>query len=229
MKSIVDKLSSRLEQVENTSGNGQSLDTSIFVKNSEKVTEITNESGEGIPTEGAVVKYVKANSGGSIGEEKVYEFPDFQFTEEKKSIGIPIVKLPNGSSENVKYTEATLTFFAYRSPYLDLYILKGFVINSAQSKLIALKTSNQDLGDNELFFTLIPIADYQDSTSNRQYYTSFQISNYNMSENGITSISNVRLTCRQLDLPEELDIDYNTVGQCGTATGPSQLHFIHDQ
>ena len=106
MKSIVDKLVSRIDAIEqggSTSGGNESgevkehthtveqitdldtklsgyaskehthkveditdLDTSSFVKNSEKVTDITNESGEGIPTEGAVVKYVKANSGSQI-------------------------------------------------------------------------------------------------------------------------------------------------------------------
>ena len=97
MKSIVDKLVSRIDAIESgsTTGGNESgevkehthtveqitdldtklsgyalsshthtveqitdLDTSTFVKNSEKVTEITNESGEGIPTEGAVKKYV---------------------------------------------------------------------------------------------------------------------------------------------------------------------------
>ena len=49
MKSIVDKLSSRLEQVENTSGNTTNIETT------NEITDVEGTS-EKIPTEGAVVK-----------------------------------------------------------------------------------------------------------------------------------------------------------------------------
>ena len=58
MKSIVDKLVSRIDAIEQSSGNTTNIETT---------TEITDVEGtsEKIPTEGAVVKYVKANQSGS--------------------------------------------------------------------------------------------------------------------------------------------------------------------
>ena len=111
MKSIVDKLVSRIDAIEqggSTSGGNQGesgevkehthkveqitdLDTSTFVKNSEKVTDITNESGEGIPTESAIVKYVKP---------LVFEHCMFQRMNASENLYLILMKYENGQFYN---------------------------------------------------------------------------------------------------------------------------------
>ena len=80
MKSIVDKLVSRIDAIEqngSTSGGNESGSTT----NIETTKEITDVEGtsEKIPTEGAVVKYVKANSGSSTSGEIYQETGEFKF------------------------------------------------------------------------------------------------------------------------------------------------------
>ena len=175
------------------------------------VNEIPNEiKGNEVPTVELVQKMITSEN------IKVKDFGEFTFSNEKKYFGIPIVKFVLGEDFLYPYNEFTLTFWTDKNEFY-----KCWGVNQSDMKArLAVQKIGQDLGENELKFTLLPIGDY-DGLPTSTYCASLRIDNEHLSENGITTISHVRLSSKDLDLPDEIDFDLYTVSQCGVGLGPT--------
>ena len=184
MKSIVDKLSSRLNAIENTSGGSSNGLTKDEVKQLIKDTCI----------------------------ERIYEFPDFQFTNDQKTFGIPFASIDNDTNLPKKYTEATISFWAQdtekSSP--SYYLINVSMRTDGRNKAIIFK-SGTELQDKELKIYIGKKATFTNSKEETMYFSSLKITNEYLSENGITNVTNIRVKTNGMDLQDDYDIDLSSI------------------
>ena len=161
-----------------------------------------------VMTANAVRGYVAENT------IKVRDFGEFTLTTEKNHIGFPILKYIWG--DPYPYNEFTLTFWTNKNEFYKCWGVN--VSNSINSK-IAVQKLGSDLGENELRIHVMPTGQYEINSG--KYYASVGIQNNHLAENGITTLSHVRLMSKELDLPDEIDFDMYSISPAGLDTNSS--------
>ena len=166
----------------------------------------TDLNSDQLMTANAVRGYVDENT------IKVRDFGEFTLTTEKNHIGFPILKYIWG--DPYPYNEFILTFWTNKNEFYKCWGVN--VSNSINSK-IAVQKLGSDLGENELRIHVMPTGQYEINSG--KYYASVGIQNKHLAENGITTLSHVRLMSKELDLPDEIDFDMYSISPAGLDTG----------